>query len=43
MLNNRLQRLEDLKPSKRYTTLKINILADILFVDSSLRLLVTNL
>jgi hypothetical protein len=31
MLNNRQQRLEGFKPSKRYTTLKINFLVRILF------------
>ncbi|MEO0043136.1 MAG: hypothetical protein RL329_2584 [Bacteroidota bacterium] len=30
MLKNRQQRLEGLKPSKRYTTLKINLLVSIL-------------
>jgi hypothetical protein len=31
MLNNQQQRLEGLKPSKRYTPLKINLLARIVF------------
>jgi hypothetical protein len=34
MLNNRQQRLEGFKPSKRYNNLKINILVNIFFVAS---------
>ncbi|MEO0044201.1 MAG: hypothetical protein RL329_3649 [Bacteroidota bacterium] len=49
MLKNRQQRLEGFKPSKRYNTLKINILVSILFcrffnfnyLDSDLKLYFT--
>jgi hypothetical protein len=34
MLNNRQQRLEGFKPSKRYTLLKINLLVGIFWVDA---------